>query len=136
MEVVAGYLKEVGVQAEIQYVEPGVWGQLSEKHERKGLSFPGWSGRDAEIVLNPILHTGQYQSYFSNKELDKLLEEGASTLDQTKRKEAYSKAVHLIQEEAPHIPLFQTPAIYGLNKNLDWIPRGDDIINLRNASFK
>lgn len=136
VEAVAGYLEQVGVKTEIQFVEPGVWAQISEKHERKGLSFPGWSGLDAELVWYPLLYSGQYQSYYSNPELDKLLDEGRSTVDEAKRKEAYSKAGRLIKEEAVHIPLFQVPHIHGLHSKLDWQPRMDEIMDFRKASFR
>jgi peptide/nickel transport system substrate-binding protein len=136
VETVAGYLQKVGVETELRLVEPGVWAQLSDRKGREGLSYPGWSGPDAELVWSNILVTGQLQSYFSNAELDGLLEQGRNTLDQTKRLEAYSRAAALIKEEAPHIPLFQPPLIFARNEKLAWIPRGDEIIDLRTATFK
>lgn len=136
VEAVAGYLQKVGVETELRFVEPGVWAELSNKKGRDGLSYPGWSGPDPELVWYPILFSGQLQSYFSNKELDALLTEGRSTLDEKKRTEAYAKAARVIKEEAPHIPLFQPPLIYGRNAKLDWSPRGDEIIDLRLASFR
>ena len=33
------------------------------------------------------------------------------------------------------IPLFQSPAIYGVNNALNWEPRNDDILSFRDASF-
>lgn len=131
----AGFLAKVGVKAEITYYEPGVWAQISEKKGRDGISFPGWSGRDPDLVWYPLLYSGQYQSYYGNPELDALLDQGRSTLDEAERKAIYTKAAAIIKEEAPHIPLLQPPLIYGVDAKLKWTPRGDSIIDLRQASF-
>lgn len=120
---------------DIQYLEPGVWGQISEKKGREGITFPGWSGRDPNLVWLPLLKTGQYQSYFSNAELDKLLDAGAATIDPVERKAIYEKAAAIIKDEAPHLPMIQPPLIYGLNAKLNWKPRTDSMIDLRRASF-
>lgn len=136
VEAVAGYLQKVGIEPELKFVEPGVWSDLSNKKGRDGLSYPGWSGPDPELVWYPILSTGQLQSYYSNKELDALLNDARSTLDEKKRADLYEKAARLIKEEAPHIPLFQPPLIYGRSAKLDWSPRGDEVIDLRLASFR
>ncbi len=136
VETVAGFLQKVGVDVDIKFVEPGVWSDISNRKGRDGLSYPGWSGPDAELVWYPILHTGELQSYFSNKELDSLLEEGRTTLDTEKRAAVYRKAGALIKDEAPHIPLFQPPLIFARNAKLAWTPRGDEIIDLRKATFR
>ncbi len=136
VEATAGFLAKVGIKAEIKYLEPGVWGQISEKKGREGITFPGWSGRDPNLVWDPLLKTGQYQSYFSNPELDALLDQGASTINPEERKSIYEKAAVIIKDEAPHLPMIQPPLIYGLSANLNWKPRTDSIIDLRKASFQ
>lgn len=136
VEATTGFLSEVGITAEIQYIEPGVWGQISEAKGREGITFPGWSGRDPNLVWLPLLKTGMYQSYYSNPELDKLLDDGATETDPDKRREIYSKAAVIIKEEAPHLPMIQPPLIYGLDATLNWTPRSDSIIDLRKSSFE
>lgn len=136
IEASAGFLVQVGIKAEIEYLEPGVWGQVSEKKGREGIIFPGWSGRDPNLVWYPLLKSGLYQSYFSNGELDALLDAGAATIDAEERKEIYSKAAAIIKDEAPHLPMIQPPLIFGLNKSLVWTPRSDGIIDLRGAHFE
>jgi len=135
VEVIAGYLQRVGVQCELRFVDAGVFGQISDQKARPALTYPGWSGLDAELVWSPILGTGQFQSYFSNNDLDAALAEGRGTLDEAKRKAAYDKAAQVIRDEAPHIPLFQMPLIYASRKNLTWALRGDEVMDLRTASF-
>lgn len=136
MEATIGMLAKVGIKARAQYVEPGVWGQISEKKGREGITFPGWSGRDPDLVWYPLLYTGQYQSYYSNPELDALLDQGRATLNTDERKAIYGKAAAIIKEEAPHLPMLQPPLIYGVNAKLKWEPRTDSMIDLRGASFQ
>jgi peptide/nickel transport system substrate-binding protein len=136
MEASIGFLANVGITVEPNYLEPGVWAQVSEKKGREGLIFPGWSGRDPDLVWYPLLYTGQYQSYYSNPELDKLLDAGRATIDADERRDIYAKAAEIIKEEAPHVPMIQPPLIYGLSANLNWTPRTDSMIDLRTASFE
>jgi peptide/nickel transport system substrate-binding protein len=136
MDATIGFLAEVGIKVEPNYLEPGVWAQVSEKKGREGIIFPGWSGRDPDLVWYPLLHTGQYQSYYSNPELDKLLEAGRGTIDPAERKAIYEKAAAIIKDDAPHLPMIQPPLIYGIDAKLNWKPRTDSIIDLRKASFQ
>ena len=136
VQAVAQYLNEVGVKTEIQFVESGVWGELGNSHDRGDLQFPGWSGMDPDLVWYPLLHCGEFQSYYCNPKLDTLLEEGRNTLNSTKRVEIYQQAGEMIYDDAPHIPLMQPTLIFGINDALSWQPHPADIIDLRGASFK
>ncbi len=135
VEAVAGYLSQVGVQCDIQLLTGTVWSQISDKHERHGLSYPGWSGPDAQLVWDPILHSGGLQSYVENKQIDDLIDRGRVELDETKRKGIYADLANLLKDEAVHIPLFQPPLIYGLAANLSWTPKSNSVIDLRDAKF-
>lgn len=136
IEAIGGYLSQIGVQTDIQLVTGSVWSQISDKHDRKGLSYPGWSGPDAELVWDPILHSGGIQSYVDNKQIDQLIEQGRSTLDETKRTSIYAELGKLLKDEAVHIPLFQPALLYASTDRLSWTPHGDSIIELRSAAFK
>ena len=136
MDATMGFLAEVGIKVEPNFLEPGVWATVSEAKGREGIIFPGWSGRDPDLVWYPLLYTGQYQSYYSNPELDKLLDAGRATIDPQERVEIYGKAAAIIKEEAPHLPMLSPPLIYGLDAKLSWQPRTDSIIDLRKATFE
>ncbi len=136
MEASIGYLARVGIKVEAKYLEPGVWAQVSEKKGREGLIFGGWSGLDPDLVWYPLLYTGEYQSYYSNKELDALLAKGRSIIDPKERLAIYKQAAQIMKEDAPNVPMLQPPLVYAMNAKLDWTPRIDSIIDLRAASFK
>jgi len=135
MEATIGFLRRVGIRVTANYLEPGVWAQVSERKGREGLIFGGWSGRDPDLVWYPLLYTGQYQSYYTNLALDALLVQGRSTLDEAERRRIYNAAQAIIHEDAPFLPMLQPPLIYGLDARLSWSPRTDSMIDLRKASF-
>ena len=135
LEACIGYFGKVGVKVTPNFMEAGVWAQVSEKKGRQGLVFGGWSGNDPDLVWYPLLHTGEYQSYYSNPALDTLLEQGRSTLDAAARKAIYEKAAAIIKDDAPHLPMLQPPLIYGASRKLTWTPRTDSLIDLRKAAF-
>ena len=116
-------------------MENGVWAQISEKHGREGLIFGGWSGRDPDLVWYPLLSSGQYQSYYSNTDLDALLLRGRSTLVPEERRAIYEQAAAIIKDDAPLLPMLQPPLIYGVDARLNWTPRTDTIIDLRRAYY-
>ena len=98
--------------------------------------FRSWSGLDPDLVWYPILSTGQYQSYYTNKELDALLEKGRTTVDAKERLDAYRAAAKIIKEDAPHIPLFQPATTYVVSSRMAWTPRGDTMVDFRRAEIK
>jgi peptide/nickel transport system substrate-binding protein len=135
MDATAGFLRRVGIKIVPRYLEAGVWEQVSEQKGREGIAFPGWSGRDPDLVWFPLLRTGQYQSYYSNPALDALLDAGRATLDKAQRLAIYQQAAAIIKDDAPHLPLIQPPLIYGVSAKLDWMPRTDGMIDLRKARY-
>jgi peptide/nickel transport system substrate-binding protein len=123
------------VRVEVRYLEQSVWAQVSERKGREGLIFGGWSGMDADLVWYPLLYTGQYQSYYSNRQLDALLDRGRATIDQAERLAIYRQAAAIIYDDCPLLPMFQPPQIYAMNAALNWRPRTDTMIDLRSAEF-
>jgi peptide/nickel transport system substrate-binding protein len=91
---------------------------------------------DADGILWDMHHSSSPYAYFSTPELDALLEQGRGTLDEARRKEAYSKAQKLLHDEAAVLFLWSLSGIWGVSKNVDWQPRGDEIDRLFEAKPK
>ena len=135
VETCAAYLGQVGINCEIELVEGGVWSMMSENHGREGIFYPGWSGRDADLVYYPLLYSGELQSYVDDPKLNEMIMAGRTTMDEDERLEIYKEIDAYLYEEMYQIPLFQSPGIYAINSSLNWEPRSDDIMDFRNASF-
>ncbi len=103
--VIQNQLKRVGIQATLDQVE---WGTFIQKWKDRDydtfVSYNG-SGNDPDRALYPMLHTGGSVNAFqySNPEIDRLLEEARTTVDQEKRIQLYHELARAIAQEAPLI---------------------------------
>lgn len=102
------------------------------------LSFGRWSCAclDADGVLFPLLHKSSAWSAYRNPKVDKLLEEARQTLDPKKRVEAYRGVNLAVMQDVPLIALYQSAALYGAARGLEWQPTPDESLFVNRMSFK
>lgn len=142
-EIVQAQLKEVGVDASIEILE---WGAYLDKtsageHDMFILGWVTVTG-DADYGLYALYHSSQHggagnRSFYTNSEVDKLLDKGRTSIDEKVRLDAYSEAQGIIVEESPQIFLFFPTQNVGMQKNIDGFrlhPAGHH--QLYNVSFK
>jgi peptide/nickel transport system substrate-binding protein/microcin C transport system substrate-binding protein len=117
-------LKKVGIKMNLQLLE---WNALLKTlDERKFDAVAlGWGGGSVDLDPKQIWHTdsmkdgGSNRVAYSNKEVDKLIEEGAAELDKKKRVQIYRKVYALIAEDAPYAFMFNDKFIlYAVNKQI------------------
>jgi peptide/nickel transport system substrate-binding protein len=122
--IIQQQLKKIGVKMNIQVME---WGALIKRingPEPKDFEavFMGWSlGIDPDDYT--IWHSSQYPNGFnfigySNQQVDRLLEAGRRTLNQTQRKVIYRRLYQIISEEQPYIFLWTARALEAVNKKI------------------
>lgn len=138
-EIIAGMLSEVGIKVTVRLWEWGVLKPLLLKGERN-LLFNYWGSS----ILDPVGYVdakfltdgrGNYSKY-SNPEVDRLIAEGAISVDSTERKEIYKKMQRIIYEDVPYIG-WSVSSLTGCSADLiNWEPIPDSRINLHDASFK
>ena len=102
------------------------------------LSFGRWSCAclDADGVLFPLLHKSSSWSAYRNPKVDKMLEDGRQTLDPKKRVEAYRGVNQAVAHDVPLVPLYQSAAIYGAARGLEWQPTPDESLFVNRMGFK
>ena len=61
-------------------------------------------------------------SVYCNPEFDKINAQARATLNDAKRAELIKRLVNILREEVPCIPIFDNVAIYGMQKNIDFVP--------------
>ena len=144
-EAIGQMLTEVGLRANLRMWDPGpAWnkffqGEGKATHGYYG-SWGNYSVFDADAVLHPLYHTepggwvGKW--YIRVPGLDGLIDEARSSVDQTRRKRAYSQVQRLIREEAPSIFLFTQHDILGVSKKVEYQARGDEWLWLFDARPK
>ena len=123
-QIIQANLKEIGIDMNIETLEWGTYLQKTAQGEHQAL-LGGWvSGTsDADIVLYPLLHSSSHgaagnRAFYTNKELDKIIEEARQTSDVEKRKQLFMKAQDLLQDDAPLGILLYKNENIGLNKNI------------------
>lgn len=111
-EIVQGQLKEVGIDAKIEQLEWGAYLERTAAGEHD-MFILGWTTvtGDADYGLYALYHSGQHgdagnRTFYSNPEVDRLLDIGKTEVDQDKRLEAYKEAQELIVADAPQLFLY------------------------------
>ncbi|MBE0593560.1 MAG: ABC transporter substrate-binding protein, partial [Gemmatimonadales bacterium] len=130
-EAVAGQLAEVGVKVKLLRHEWGGFVKRWRARKLSGLTLIGAGDQmfDADQLLTSRLITNaNYGGFYSSPRMDELILEGRRTTDPEARKRIYSEVQRLIREDAPILPLYQQPNIYGLSKRIAWDPGLDEMI--------
>lgn len=142
-QIVQAQLKEVGVDAKIETLEWSAYLDRTAKGEHD-MYILGWTTvtGDADYALNPLYSTKSHGStgnrtFYSDAEVDKLLEEAKVQSDEKVRLDAYKKIMEKIVAAAPDIMLYYTTQNAGLQKSVEGFklhPAGHH--NISNVSFK
>jgi ABC-type transport system substrate-binding protein len=117
-EVIQQNLLELGVEVKLQSTE---WGTYLKKMDRGELSLfkAGWVADypDPDNFLFVLFHTSMKggagnHAYYSNPEVDALLDQGRTTADPAARILLYRKAERQIMTDAPWLPLYHPKQVY------------------------
>lgn len=113
-------LKAVGITVNLDQVE---WGTFIDRWKKRDfetfVSYNG-SGNDPDRALYPAFKTGGSVNafQFSDPAIDKLLDEGRTTVDTAKRRTIYQQVDKLIAEAAPALFLFTRTAYFAHRENV------------------
>lgn len=123
-QIIQANLKDIGIDMKIETLEWGAYLQRTAQGEHQAF-LGGWvSGTsDADIVLFPLLHSSSHggagnRAFYTNKELDKIIDEARLVSSPEERKVLFFKAQEILQEEAPLGILLYKNENIGLNKKV------------------
>lgn len=122
-------LKQLNITANIEVLEWGAYLDKTDAGEHEmyilGLSNPVG---DADYFLTQLYHSKNHggsgnTTFYSNKELDTILDEAREEIDTTKRLALYKQAQEILIEEAPMIYVHHQAYITGLSEKIEghWI---------------
>ena len=128
-EMVQFALAPIGIEIEIHAMEwptilelTGVPNPADSQHD---MFIIGWTAvtADADYGLFPVFHTENFgaagnRGYWSNPEVDALLEAGRSSADPSERLQIYGRVQELIVEEVPVIPIRQGMTAMAISPDL------------------
>ncbi len=136
--VIARQLGAAGIRVTLK---PYQWPVLSERlaGRRSPFFMVGWgcSSGDASDLFDACLHTPDGRDYgqanwggYSNRALDRLIEQSGQTLDSRRRIELLQQAMRMAAADLPLIPIYAKNRTYGLRAGLAFTPRQDGRIRL------
>ena len=134
-EAICQMLTEVGIRTTPKAWDPGpAWNKFFQTDGKATNAMYGnwgnYSVFDADAVLHPLFHTepgGWIGKFYTRVEgLDKLIDEGRSTIDQARRKKTYAQIQQIIREEAPALFLWTQNDTLGISKKVAYEARGDE----------
>lgn len=127
-DAVRAQLNEVGLDVELRTLE---WPQYVPFVRRAApdnevqFAMLGWGTPtvDADYALFALFHSSEHPpgfngAFYSNEEVDALLEEARSTLDPEARQAAYAEAIATIWEDAPWLFLYSEIQVTAIRNNV------------------
>lgn len=139
-EAVQQMLADVGLDVSISMLDQPTYLRRRQgtPTEAGSLSQGRWSCacQDADGVIFPLFRTGSGWSKYSNPAFDKLVDDARSTLDETRRMQAYKQAFAILHDDVPGIGLFQDVALYGARPQLQWQPTANEAMFVFDMRWK
>ncbi len=133
-EVIQYFLKEIGINVEIRLLEWAAYLDILQQGSHE-LFILGWSNStyDADNSMHTIFHsdnvgTGYNNFFYSNPQVDKLIEEAGVELNEQKRRQMYADAQKIIRDERYALFLFTriyTLAFDSKLEGVELVPTGD-----------
>ena len=107
-QVIQAQLKKVGIQTQIEIVEWGMYVNRWKKRDYDAIvELRGGSPDPDRFLYRMIYSNGPVNNFFfSDKEIDRLLDKGRILTDPEERKKIYDKIQYLLSERAPIVFLY------------------------------
>jgi peptide/nickel transport system substrate-binding protein len=137
MQAVAGYMKAVGINVELQPMEYTAF-------------FPAWAGRklnsmhgfsygpttlDSDLPLTSLYETGRSRGYWSDPKADELIRAQRAEPNAEKRKALISQIWKLSKDNVVYSPLYAETHAWGIRDRVRITPRPDGLVRLKDISL-
>ena len=130
-EAISADLVKAGIRTQKRYVGD-IGPYVNQVRDGKAEPMFEWSWGyysvfDADAILYDVMKCGEPYSYYCNKELDDLIIQGRSTLDQKRRTEIYAKAQRLLFDDAAYLYKWGLRGVWGISNRVDYEAPRDEI---------
>jgi peptide/nickel transport system substrate-binding protein len=130
-EAIVADLAKAGFRVKQNYIGDNTV-VVARVKEGKGGPMFGWSWGyysvfDADAILFDIFKCGEPYSYYCNPQLDDLILQGRSTLDQKKRTEIYAKAQRLLFDDAGYLFKWSLRGVWGISNRVEYQAPPDEV---------
>jgi peptide/nickel transport system substrate-binding protein len=127
-EAIVGYLQAVGIKANLKWLQYSALRDMTQAN-KVAFVMNTWGSYGVNDISNI---TGQhfkleYNDFAQDTQVRDWLQEGDNSVDPSKRKEVYTKALKRIAEQAYWVPLFSYVANYAYTKDLVFTSQPDAV---------
>jgi peptide/nickel transport system substrate-binding protein len=136
-EAVIGYLRAVGIQANLRYVQYSAHRE-AVRADKAPLAHWTWGSNTVNDASASVswFHKFMPDDVNRDPEVRDLLAQADTSVDPAVRKAAYARALALIEERAYALPLYTIPTTYVAAKDLVFTAYTDEIPRLWEMSWK
>ena len=136
-QAIADQLTQAGINVKLQVDEWGTLLDLVKAGKIDGMYFFGRSDTtlDGSMIRDWFRTVSTWVTY-SDKKLDAAIDNALPIVNAEKRRQAFYELQAQVQEQAPWLFLWTQVDVYGVNKNLQWTPRGDEQFAIKAATWK
>jgi peptide/nickel transport system substrate-binding protein len=147
-QAIAQELTKVGIKTTPKLLDPTSFNNTVNGFQANGLVLASWGNWmfDADNTFYPLFHSsaaklanggkGASEPSWVNPDFDAAVEAGRYELDADKRQADYNKAQQIMYDQAPALFMYQLHDIYGVNSQVDWQVRSDEMIWFKEMKWK
>jgi peptide/nickel transport system substrate-binding protein len=119
-QAIMGYLQKLGLEVDLQMMEPARYWDLEAKKQLPPLFFDGFGEafQDPDPQLQGALGPDSKWTAFEKKEFADLIQEAGSTTDQEARRRIYHRLQRAMQADPPFLFLWQARNFEGTRKRV------------------
>lgn len=138
-EAIATMLGEVGIDVELNAVEFGQFAEQTGNHVMPEFMFAAWGNStfNALDAYIPLVKSDSIFSWLPDEDqqdwvqtVDQKITEASQTSNRDRLDTLLQELEMLMNEHAPFVFLFQYEDLYGVNTDLQWSPRSDEMMYL------
>ena len=135
-EVIASQFGKAGFKVKLQPYERAVmWDNY--KGRKLQMYIYWWDDApEPDRYMYSLFDSKSRDYYYKNAEVDKLLDQGRTTLDRQKRAQIYHKLDDVLYKDAPWVYMYVVPEVFAVANNVDYQGRRDGFLDMRYAKPK
>jgi peptide/nickel transport system substrate-binding protein len=136
-EAIQGYLTTVGIRTRIETAPLPTWRRnfLNGQSQMSVLSWGGGGIYDASAAL-PVFFDMGNADYARDQDVADWIKQAGSTMDQTRRAQAFRQALTRIAEKTYTVPLYTNTVNYVMTAEVDYTPTRVDVPVLSQIGWK
>lgn len=134
-EAIAGFLQDVGVQVQVNVLEPGAAIDKYGAREMDMYLFPWGSFPESGRHLQVLLHSEARGYYYKSEEADRLIDAYMAAVDPEERERIGRELHTFLYEDLPFIYMYEQEELYGVRSRIQWDPGVDFVIRAANIKL-